>query len=343
MALRWIKQNIGAFGGDASKVVLWGQSAGAVAVGYHMMIRHSGDQLFRRAILESGNPLLPLALAKSSYRQQEFIEFASRLNCTVTNSQNGQSTDVTSKWIDQNWANKVLPCLRNQTTAKLFDEYRKFAEHSPLAFMPNIEDRSLFAFDSIWKAIREGSFSFSGQILIGTNEAEGAQYVKVGPLEPYYSHDKISPNFTRSNVLRTLSDIAPESLRSMLEPVLDMLMDGIEDANNSTQLWHRYVQLVGDMVFVCPDYFFVNGYTKRPKKNWPTAKQKQPPSVYYYRFKSLVSRPFDCPRWSLGACHTDELQFVFGNPILLKSLYPPEEQKLAHSIMATWLQFAHHG
>lgn len=52
LALRWIKANIGAFGGDAKKVVLWGQSAGAVSIGYHMMSRKSGDSLFKRAILE---------------------------------------------------------------------------------------------------------------------------------------------------------------------------------------------------------------------------------------------------------------------------------------------------
>src|SRR5699024_9947869 len=134
-------------------------------------------------------------------------------------------------------------------------------------------------------------------------------YVKVGPLAPYYSRVEISSNFTRTNVLQTLSSFAPESLRSMFEPVVDMLLDGIEDQNNSSQLWQRYVQLVGDMVFVCPDYFFVKGYVER--KGWPA--KRNTANVFYYRFRPLVSRPFDCPRWSLGACHTDELQFVFGN------------------------------
>ncbi|GBP31965.1 Esterase FE4 [Eumeta japonica] len=60
-ALRWIRDNIAFFGGDPDNVTLFGQSAGASAVGLHMLSPMSAG-LFHKAILESGSPLAPWAL-----------------------------------------------------------------------------------------------------------------------------------------------------------------------------------------------------------------------------------------------------------------------------------------
>lgn len=53
IALRWIQENIQAFGGDPKHVVIAGESAGAWSVGYQL-IAHGGDGqgLFHGAILQ---------------------------------------------------------------------------------------------------------------------------------------------------------------------------------------------------------------------------------------------------------------------------------------------------
>ena len=52
-ALRWVRQNIGAFGGDPFNVTLMGQSAGAISVKY-LLTFPEAQPLFAKAILQSG-------------------------------------------------------------------------------------------------------------------------------------------------------------------------------------------------------------------------------------------------------------------------------------------------
>ncbi|KAJ5150234.1 hypothetical protein N7448_001812 [Penicillium atrosanguineum] len=52
-AIRWVKKNIAAFGGDPDNITIWGQSAGAHSVGL-LMASPLSDGLFQKAIIESG-------------------------------------------------------------------------------------------------------------------------------------------------------------------------------------------------------------------------------------------------------------------------------------------------
>lgn len=51
-ALRWVRTNIAAFGGDPDEITLFGQSAGGDAIA-HLMIAQGTEDLFRRAIIQS--------------------------------------------------------------------------------------------------------------------------------------------------------------------------------------------------------------------------------------------------------------------------------------------------
>ncbi len=52
-ALRWVRENIAVFGGDPARVTLFGQSAGAMAIGA-LLSAPAARGLFERAILQSG-------------------------------------------------------------------------------------------------------------------------------------------------------------------------------------------------------------------------------------------------------------------------------------------------
>ncbi|XP_073967345.1 LOW QUALITY PROTEIN: carboxylic ester hydrolase-like [Choristoneura fumiferana] len=57
LALRWVRDNIEAFGGDADKITIFGESAGSASVDFHLY--QEQENLFQQAIMQSGTILNP--------------------------------------------------------------------------------------------------------------------------------------------------------------------------------------------------------------------------------------------------------------------------------------------
>jgi para-nitrobenzyl esterase len=74
-SLQWVKRNIDAFGGDATKVTIGGQSAGSGLV-HDLSVSPMGKGLFRGAVAESGTSLASIPVKTLSEAEQDGIEFA---------------------------------------------------------------------------------------------------------------------------------------------------------------------------------------------------------------------------------------------------------------------------
>lgn len=82
-AVEWIYENIAAFGGNPSRMVLWGQSAGAVSTDWYNFA-YPEDPLVGGFIMNSGTALLPLTNTDSN--STSFSKVAAGFNCTGTAS-----------------------------------------------------------------------------------------------------------------------------------------------------------------------------------------------------------------------------------------------------------------
>jgi acetylcholinesterase len=87
--LEWVRDNIAFFGGDPSKIALWGQSAGAADVDIHNFAYRS-DPIATRFIADSG---VSTNIASTDYTFSNFSFVASQLGCNDMDA-NAQLTCV---------------------------------------------------------------------------------------------------------------------------------------------------------------------------------------------------------------------------------------------------------
>ncbi|KAI9066037.1 carotenoid ester lipase precursor [Trametes sanguinea] len=110
LALRWIQKYISAFGGDPTKVTIWGESAGAISVALHLVTNGGNSEgLFRGAFMQSGSPI---PVGDISHGQADYDALVSQTGCVG--------------------AADTLQCLRQVP----YDKLKKAVDASPGIFSP---------------------------------------------------------------------------------------------------------------------------------------------------------------------------------------------------------------
>ncbi|KAK7475749.1 hypothetical protein BaRGS_00033021, partial [Batillaria attramentaria] len=180
-AINWVYRNIHKFGGDPSKITLFGTDSGAACVGLHLFSAESRKYV-KRAILQSGSPLAPWALSTTDEAKKDAMWVAERTGCNRTLG-NLQAT---------------LACLRAVSAADILKavNYRTF-QFAPVVDGRFLQEHPETTMNRVWLP-----YSLP-DIIIGHNANEGATLLPSRhPILNLYNQPEFPrPYFRREDVM----------------------------------------------------------------------------------------------------------------------------------------------
>ena len=203
-ALRWVKANIAAFGGDPGKVTLFGESAGGWSV-CEQLTAPGARGLFQRAIIESGACTSPLSAIPEAQAERGGLEMAAELGC------NDPST--------------ALACLRALPPGRVL----KATPHRP-GLLGKDSWSAAWGGDvlplSPRAALEQGRF-MAVPVIDGSNHDEARLFLDTnrlkGSLYSHASYVKIITDFFGDRTPQVLAAYDAEAKRSYVDAYLDIV------------------------------------------------------------------------------------------------------------------------
>ncbi|KAJ4350606.1 hypothetical protein N0V95_004610 [Ascochyta clinopodiicola] len=176
LALEWVRDNIAAFGGDSSRIMQWGQSAGSISTDIHTFA-YSEDPIASSYFLQSASLKTPDVLGGLISHDPEHSNFtfvAEQLGCHFVDNDEAE-----------------LDCLRKLPFATIMNfvgQYGDKATQPPITFSPIVDDKIIFS--DYRNRTQEGRFARI-PVLVGytANEASSlvpypANNLTEGPYRP---------------------------------------------------------------------------------------------------------------------------------------------------------------
>ncbi|XP_078611897.1 cholinesterase 1-like isoform X2 [Branchiostoma floridae x Branchiostoma japonicum] len=294
LALQWVQDNIPSFGGDSSKVTIFGESAGAASVGHHLLSPESRN-VFSRAILESGTALLPGQSDTMSGASDKAMAFSESLGCPTE-----QDTPT------------LLTCLRSK-------DAQHFATSTNM--YPVADD--VFIPANTASALEDGIFK-RADILIGANTNEGVFLLGL------FGYTAETLDYVdREQFTQLVNSVIPAEVNELAVEAIEFQYTDWLHPDADTRYRDVMVAVSGDYSFVCPAVA-----TARAHARYGT-------NVYMYEFGYRPSKS-SFPDWVV-ASHGEEVQFVFGLPMVPAYGYSTEDVEVSRRMMRHWANFAKTG
>ncbi|XP_026219153.1 cAMP-regulated D2 protein [Anabas testudineus] len=231
-ALLWVQRNIAMFGGDPSKVTIFGESAGAQSVSLHLMIQ-SSKPLFKQAVLQSLPFSIPLKTRHDALKLGK--DFAKQTNCSAS--------DIVCLL---SLTPQAVLAAQMKTSSRIVNPFRfleAFETWGPYIDGELIKEQALTAF-------QKGRWQKDKPVLLGTTSEEGVIFV--------YAIFNKPVSAVESTVYITA--IFKQHALQVLHKYLPLY----RDADRRDML----AQIITDYVFLCPARLSARSNTATGSKMW---------------------------------------------------------------------------
>ncbi|PWN52525.1 alpha/beta-hydrolase [Violaceomyces palustris] len=309
LALNWIKENIGAFGGDPEKVTINGESAGGASMLFHLTAYEGrDDKLFRGVAVESGYFATGLGTQNlTATNNKLWNDYLSGVGCPST----GNSTEN-------------FECLRGVDLRAIQNVSSNSGQWSYFVY----PDGDLVS-DDLQASFRKGKFVKDANVLLIANSDEGTAF---GVRNLNTSADIVA-SLSTSNVFPdgSFTSSAQEAVLSAYPDDEDRWPpysagDGI--LNSPGKMDRRSCAIYGDLRFIGP-----RREVSQRVSSSPTFRGK----VYSARFDQVAYNV----QIDVGATHFQELVYVFHNPLDTQNALGKNRRDLdlSDEMNAYWVSF----
>ncbi|XP_014484403.1 PREDICTED: acetylcholinesterase isoform X2 [Dinoponera quadriceps] len=309
LALKWLRDNAPAFGGDPELITIFGESAGGSSVSL-LLISPVTQNLVRRGILQSGTLNAPWSYMSGERANEVARVLVDDCGCNST-------------LLLENPA-RVMACMRSVDAKTLsVQQWNSYSGILGFPSAPTVD--GIFLPEDPLDLVREAIFEKT-EIMIGNNQDEGTYFILYDFID-FFEKDHAS-FLDRDKFLNIINTIFKNMSQIEREAIIFQYTDW-ERINDGYQNQRAIADIVGDYFFICPSTYFADLFAARGMK------------VYYYFFTQRTSTNV-WGEW-MGVMHGDEVEYVFGHPLNISLEYTDKERNLALRIIGHFSEFAYKG